>query len=505
MKKNGFNAIRTSHNPPSPAFLDACDRLGMLVVDEAFDQWEEEKNPDDYHLDFPRWWQRDMSSMILRDRNHPSVIMWSIGNEIPERLKPRGIEIAKDLSAFAKKLDPTRPITAAINNFRGDPIDNAFQYLDVGGYNYMITSYEEAHARFPQRVILGTESFPRLAFQSWQPVEKLSYVIGDFVWTGMDHLGESAIGNAQLDTPRQGGPPPANAGSVSTQQAQTAAAFGGAPVPPSPFPAPGAVAANSPAAFFMNGSSIRLPFPWFNSYCGDIDLVGETKPQGYYRRVLWGMSKIEMAIQRPVPVGRTELTSGWGWSDELRSWTWPGFEGRPLKVRLASVGDQVRLTLNGKEIGTKSISRETEFRAEFEIPYTPGELKAVALQNGREIGDLTFTTAGKPARLQLKADRSSIRHDPNDLSFVKVEVLDQAGSVVPDAVVSIALTVSGAGRLAAAGTANPKDVSSFRSRVPRSYHGRCLAIVQPNGGPGSITLTAESAGIESATLQLTVV
>ena len=353
MKANGFNAIRTSHNPPSPGFLDACDRLGMLVMVEAFDQWEEEKNPDDYHLDFDAWWQRDMASMILRDRNHPSVIMWSIGNEIPERTKPRGIEIAKELADYARKLDPTRPVTAAINNFRGDPIDSAFEHLDIAGYNYMITTYDADHARYPQRVMLGTESFPRLAFASWQPVEKFPYVIGDFVWTGMDHLGESAIGNAQLDVPRQGGPPPANAGSTATQQAQATAAFGGGP-PVRPQAATALPAANSPAAFFMNGSSIRLPFPWFNCYCGDIDLIGETKPQGYYRRILWGTSKLEMAVQRPVPIGRTEAISGWGWSDELRSWTWPGYEGRIVKVRVASSGDKIQLLLNGKEIGSEA-------------------------------------------------------------------------------------------------------------------------------------------------------
>ncbi len=505
MKANGFNAIRTSHNPPSPAFLGACDRLGILVLDEAFDQWEEEKNPDDYHLDFAQWWQRDMSSMILRDRNHPCVILWSLGNEIPERLKPRGIEIARELSAFAKKLDPTRPITAAINNSRGDSIDPAFQYLDVAGYNYLVNSYEEAHGRFPSRVIVGTESFPRLAFQNWEAVEKFPYVIGDFVWTGMDYLGESAIGNAQLDSPRQGGPPPANSGAVATQQAQAAAASGG--TPPSSTPPSQAAAAvpapSSAAAFFINGSSIRLPFPWFNSYCGDIDLIGETKPQGFYRRVLWGTSKLEMAVQRPVPVGRTEIISAWGWSDELRSWTWPGFEGRTVKVRVASSGDQVRLILNGKEIGSKAISRETELRAEFEVPYSPGEIRAIALEGGREIGQIAYKTAGKPAKLGMRADRSTIRRDPNDLSFVKVEVLDQSGNVVPDAAVSVALSVSGAGRLAAAGTANPKDVASFRSRRPMTYHGKCLAIVQPLGQKGSIVVRAESPGLGSASIQLT--
>ena len=202
MKAHGFNAIRTSHNPPSPMFLASCDRLGMLVVDEAFDQWEVQKNPEDYHLAFAEWWQRDLASMILRDRNHPSVILWSIGNEIPERAQPRGVEIAKNLQEYAHKLDPTRLVTAAINSASprggGEQLDPAFLHLDVGGYNYMIANYEPDHVRHPDRIILGTESFPRQAYATWEPVERLPYVIGDFTWTAMDYLGESSLGNAQL-------------------------------------------------------------------------------------------------------------------------------------------------------------------------------------------------------------------------------------------------------------------------------------------------------------------
>ncbi len=503
MKANGFNAIRTSHNPPSPMFLAACDRLGMLVMVEAFDQWEMQKNPNDYHLDFAEWWQRDITAMILRDRNHPSVIMWSIGNEIPERTQPRGVELAGDLSSLARKLDPTRPVTAAINNFRGDSIDPAFQHLDVCGYNYMVASYERDHAKNPERVIVGTESFPRQAFAAWDPVEKFPYVIGDFVWTGMDYLGESSIGNAQVAAPPR---VPGGGGSQATQQAQAAGAMVGATAGnTSPSTGNGAPAAGGGFGGFPGGgATISLPFPWFNAYCGDIDLIGDTKPQGYYRRVLWGNSKLEMIVQRPVPAGKNEIISGWGWSDELRSWTWPGFEGRSLKVRVASSGDQVRLLLNGKEIGTKSVSRSTEMKVEFEVPYMAGELKAIGLQNGKQIAEQSLTTTGAPHGLRLKADKRSLRPDRNELSFIKLEVIDQAGNLVPDAVVPITFTVSGAGDLAAAGTANPKDAASFRSQTPRTFHGRCLAIIQPSGRPGKITVKAQSPGLGSEIVELTV-
>ena len=337
----------------------------------------------------------------------------------------------------------------------------------------MIANYEPDHVRHPDRIILGTESFPRQAYATWEPVERLPYVIGDFTWTAMDYLGESSLGNAQLGAaPRAGGPG-----------------------------APGAPAA--PGGGFGYGN-IYLSFPWFNSNCGDIDLIGETKPQGYYRRVVWGTSKLEMVVQRPVPVGRTEVISGWGWSDELRSWTWPGYEGRTVAVRVASTGDQVRLLLNGKEVGTKPVSRATEYKAEFQVPYAAGELKAIAMQGGQPIAEQSLTTAGKPTKIRLVADRSSVRRDRNDLSYVKAEIVDDKGNLVPDAVAPVSFMVSGAGDLAAAGSANPKDVASFRSKSPNTFHGRCLAIVQPRGKAGKVTVRAQAPGLESGIIQLDV-
>lgn len=486
MKAHGFNAIRTAHNPPSTAFLDACDRLGMLVMDEAFDQWEQKKNDQDYHLSFADWWRRDLDAMVLRDRNHPSVIMWSIGNEIPERAQPTGVETAKALVSHIKSLDATRPVTAAINGARGGPegLDPAFEFLDIGGYNYLEQAYEGDHARHPRRIIVGTESFPGRAFESWAPVERHAYVLGDFVWTGMDHLGESSIGNAQLNAPARPGPgqpPPA------TQAG----------------PAPGAPTSTAfawPAA----GSNISLPFPWFNCYCGDIDLIGQPKPQWYYRRVLWGLSPVEMLVQRPVPDGRTEVVSWWGWSDELGSWTWPGRDGKILKVRVYTSADEVRLLLNGREIGVKPVPREAQLKVEFDVPYEAGELKAVARSNGQVVGECALATVGSPAGLRLRADRTMLRPSRNDLAYVTVEVVDRAGHVVPDAVVPVDIDVGGAGELAAAGSANPKDVFSFRRPTPKTFHGKALAIVRPHGGAGLVTVRARAGSLASGSLTLRV-
>jgi beta-galactosidase len=259
-----------------------------------------------------------------------------------------------------------------------------------------------------------------------------------------------------------------------------------------------------PGAGGFAGGSISLGYPWFNAYCGDVDLIGDKKPQLYYKQVVWGASKLEMAVQRPLPEGRTEVISRWGWSDELRSWTWPGYEGRKLNVRVYSTGDQVRLLLNGKEIGAKPVSAETQLKAEFEVPYAAGELKAVALVGGKPIAELAFKTAGPPAALRMKADRPSIRRDRNDLCFVTLEVLDKAGELVPDATVPVSFSISGAAALEAVGTANPKDVWSFRRPRPRTFHGKCLAIVRPNGAAGSVTLRAQAEGLSSATITIQV-
>lgn len=462
LKNSGYNAIRTSHNPPSRDFLDACDRLGMLVIDEAFDCWEAgNKNPDDYHLYFKDWWQRDLESMILRDRNHPSVILWSIGNEINERAEPHGLEIGKALADHAHKLDPTRKVTAAICHPWDHPkqtwqdMQPAFTYLDVAGYNYQWGEYEKDHAKYPERIMVGTESFPNQAFQNWRAVEANSWVLGDFVWTAIDYLGESGIGHARIS--------------------------------------------NGPAQ-----DSFVEPYPWFNSYCGDIDMIGNKKPQSYFRDVVWRRSRVEMAVQRPIPKGWQESVSMWGWSDELRSWTWPGVEGLPVVVRVYTRGDRVRLLLNEKEVGTKDLAEKDNLKAEFMVPYAPGELKAISYDGGKEIGSIAFETVGTPYKLVLTPDRRTLKPTRDDLSYVMAQVVDQQGRPVPDAVVPVTFGISGAADIAAVGNANPKDVGSFRQPWRNTFHGACVAVVRPQGRSGAIELRAESPGLQPASLRLEV-
>ncbi|HEY6448061.1 MAG TPA: glycoside hydrolase family 2 TIM barrel-domain containing protein [Acidobacteriaceae bacterium] len=456
---NGFNAIRTSHNPPSRDFLDACDRLGMIVIDEAFDCWEIGKNPDDYHLYFKDWWQRDLASMVLRDRNHPCVILWSIGNEINERAEPRGVEMGKELAACVHSLDPTRKVTAAICHAWDHPgqtwqdLQPAFSYLDVGGYNYEFGEYANDHAKYPDRVMVGTESFPVQAFQNWAAIESDSWVLGDFVWTAIDYPGESGLGRTEIQS--------------------------------------------QPGPIGQLGS-----YPWFNAYCGDIDLIGNKKPQSYFRDVVWRRSPVEMAVQRPVPRGWTQHLTKWGWSDELRSWTWPGLEGSSMVVRVYTSGDRVQLMLNGREAESKKLTESDRLTAEFTVLYTPGELRAVAWQGGKQIGNIAFVTTARANKLVLSADRMSIRASRDHLSYVTATVTDAEGRPLPDAVVPVSFSTSGAGEIAAVGNANPKDVASFRQPRRDTFHGQCLAIIRPTGKPGSIELRAESPGLEGATIRL---
>jgi len=460
LKANGFNAVRSSHNPPSPAFLDACDRLGMLVIDEAFDMWQRPKKPDDYHLVFDDWWERDLTAMIERDRNHPAVILWSIGNEISERADSSGLAITRKMVDRVHQLDPTRPTTEAICSFweqPGTPWEasaKAFALLDVGGYNYEWKHYESDHQQTPNRVIVGTETFAKEAFENWQQVEKHPYVIGDFVWTAMDYMGETAIGHALLQ-------PQAD----------------------------------------KDSTIAVLPWPWFNAFCGDLDLIGTKKPQSYYRDVVWRNSPVQIAVHAPIPDSLKETVTNWGWPDEQQSWNWPGAEGKPLQVRVFTRSPQVRLLLNGRVVGEQTVP-DSSIVARFAIPYQPGTLEAISLRNGRETGRVSLTTTSALHRIRLTADRTALKADRNDLAYVTVEVVDAQGRVVPDATVPVTFAINGAGSLAAVGNGNPTDMASFQQPQRTTYRGRCLAIVRPSETGGRLTIKASAAGLQTGELTL---
>ncbi len=456
MKDNGYNAIRTSHNPPSSHFLDACDEFGMLVIDESFDQWTRAKTPNDYSNYFEQWHVEDVQAMVYRDRNHPSVVMWSFGNEVPERADPEGIEIGKALARAIREVDETRPVTQAVCAFWDQPgkewdySAGAFSMLDIGGYNYMFQAYESDHALYPERIMYGSESVPQHAWENWEMVKRHKYVLGDFVWTGMDYIGESGIGHHRL---------------VGSENEQ--------------------------------GNFLK-PWPWYISWCGDLDILGNKKPQSHYRDILWDQSKLEMMVVRPVPAGMRSEISYWGWYDELPGWNWEGKEGKPMKVKVYTSYPEVKLELNGEILGTRTLDSTDRYTAEFEVPYAAGELKATGMRDGSEMESFSLQTAGETARLQLDAEVPRFTASPNKLAFIQVSARDAEGLPVPDDESMIEVKVTGPATLQAAGNASPELQGSFTDGTFRLFRGRGLVVIRSSGDPGEIVIQVSSADLESA-------
>jgi beta-galactosidase len=473
LKNNGFNAIRTAHNPPSPALLDACDRLGMVVINEIFDNWEVAKRDQDYHLFFRDWWQRDVESWVKRDRNHPSVIIWSIGNEIRETYDTSGLRIARNLTSRIRWFDQSRLVTECFMDFawmRGqkskwDEIPEHMALFDLIGYNYAYKRYEEDHIRYPDRVMVGAETNPPLAMENYEMVTKLPYVIGYFIWTAMDNLGEAGRGMPQLTDIL----PDIN---------------------------------NSQGA---RGEFNRDAWPVFTNYQGDIDIIGNRKVPSYYQHVVWGKSKVEMFVHRPVPEGKKEVTSSWGFPDELKSWNWSGHEGEIFQVHIYTRSQQVRLELNGKIVGEKNMDTGKSITAEFEVPWEAGTLVARCFDNGRETGSQALKTSGKPMAVRLIADRTRIKADRNDLSYIRAEIIDSEGKIVPSADdIMVNFEVSGNGVIAGVGSGNPVDMSGFQQPKKKAYQGICLVILRPKATPGKIYISATAEGLKEASLKISV-
>ncbi len=425
MKEAGFNALRTSHNPPSEAFLRACDELGMLVIDEAFDGWREKKNDYDYHTLIDKWWQRDIDAMVLRDRTHPSIFCWSTGNEVIERKHIGVVKTAHQLAERIRQQDPERrPITTALAAWDEDwdIYDPLAAEHDIVGYNYMMFKAESDHERVPDRVMMQTESFPRDAWQNYERAMAHSYIIGDFVWTGLDYVGESGIGRYYYE------------GDVA-------------------------------------GEGWERPlYPWHAAYCGDVDLTGLRKPISYYRSMLWNGGKTYMAVREPDGYHGKVKTSMWSTWPTTESWTWQGWEGKPIEVEVYSREPQVKLYLNDQLIGEQPTK---EMKAVFTVNYQPGTLRAEAGSDRKEL-----QTAGAPARLRLTTDRQQPTADGQPLLFVTIEVVDSAGRIVPEAQLPLEVKVTG-GSLLGLGNANPRDNDPYYDVKHTTWNGRALAVIKP--------------------------
>ena len=455
MKEAGFNAARCSHNPPSEAFLDACDHLGLLVIDESFDGWRSSKTPHDYSTLFDKWWTKDIESMVLRDRNHPSVFCWSIGNEIIERKTPEAVLTAYALAGYVHKLDPTRPVTSALAAWDSDweIYDPLAAAHDIVGYNYMMHKGPSDHERVPERVMMQTESYPRDAFANWNRLDRNAYIIGDFVWTAIDYLGESGIGR-----------------------------------------------------FYYKGESEgehyqRNQFPWHGAYCGDIDLTGIRKPISYYREMLYNPDrKLYMAVKEPNGYYGEIKETQWSVWPTWECWNWPGHEGKNIDVEIYSRYPAVRLYLNDRLIAEKPTTRNEEFKAIFTIPYAPGTLKVVGVENGKETDARILETAGNPARIQLTADHTEITADGESLVYVMAEITDRKGRLVPNADTLIKFDVQGAGTLLATCSADLKDESAYTNSRRKAWKGRAMAVIKAGKVKGKLQVTANGQGLKKASV-----
>ena len=483
LKQAGYNAIRSAHNPISAAMLDACDRLGMLVLDEFTDGWTSSGLSFGYGIDLAEWWRRDLTEMLERDYNHPSVIMYSIGNEVPDTGNSWDAIRGRDMVDCIKTIDDTRPVTNAVNpmmtmlqdlkaqagravdegggvnSFMRDMeeqsqdfvasdlvterLEEATSQLDISGYNYAYGRYHIDMDRHPQRLLVGTEGVPGKLDEIWAIVKRHPQVIGEFSWTAWEYIGEAGLG------------------------------------------------ADKPAEEGFFGS-----YPWRLSMTADIGITGRRRTISYWRETVWGRrSTPYIAVHRPDITGKENLKASlYTWSDSVNSWTWTGYEGVPITVEVYSDADEVELLLNGKTIGRAPAGPQHRFMALFETTYQPGELVAVAYRNGEQAGRTVLRTAGDDVHLAATPDRIEIRADDTDLSFIDITVADQDGTVHVLRDCTVTVSVSGSGVLQGLGSANPASEDDYSACSCRTYLGRALAVIRPTG-PGEIRVRVESEGV----------
>jgi len=495
-KAAGFNALRSSHNPTSRALLDACDRLGMLVMDEAFDVWNVSKTDHDYSLFFEEWWEKDLRAMVDKDFNHPSVILYSTGNEIPERNgSSAGALWSRKLAEFVRSIDPTRPVSNSLCGVNG-PIDYAFDDMlkdmakimqklkdqneghthneginstevndyfnlteeyastvDVMGYNYLHTRWESDTVRYPNRLICGTESMASQIADIWRLVRKSPTILGDFTWTSMDYIGETGCGK------------------IDYSNKQTTSIFGA--------------------------------WPWILAYCGDIDLIGTRRPQSYYREIVWGLRKDPyIAVSRPERHGHKPAVTAWSWTDVIESWSFPGHEGTPVTIELYADADEVELLRNGTSLGKQPTGDKVNFKAVFETIYEPGELLAIAYTEGIESGRMILPTAGTPKAIRIDADRTILNAGAEDLSYLTISFIDESGTFLPYMNQKVKVTVKGAGSLQGSGNGNPVTDENYYDASTTTFDGRMLAVVRSGLQGGNIEVIAESEGVEPVKIEL---
>ncbi len=453
LKDAGVNAIRCSHNPMAPELYDLCDRLGLLVMDEAFDEWTAGKhkwiagwnsgNPGTggYHEAFEEWSTRDIQDMVLRDRNHPSIVLWSIGNEIDYPGDPFGHPqgrggfrpgmldagllplTARRLIGAVKSLDGTRPVTQALADILASNATGLAGLLDVTGYNYLEQHYAADHQSYPGRIILGSENHHSVA--AWKTVAENEFVVGQFLWTGIDYLGEAGR------------------------------------------------------------------YPDRGSTAGMLDYCGFRKPLSYLREALWSDRPMVYAAAR-----------GAGPARIMEHWNWAGDSRKTIPVEVYSNCASAELFLNGRSLGEKAIAGRTDPVLRWDVPNEPGTVRVLGKRDGAECARFELVTAGAPDHLELLPDRTLLHAGGSDLANIEIRVVDAAGRRVFAGEALIEVQVSGSGELAAVDSGNPRDVTPVQSNRRAAFEGRMLAIVRPGGQAGEMVVRVSAAGLKSGEARL---
>lgn len=489
LKENGFNAIRSSHNPASTSLIEACDRLGMYIMDETFDMWYNRKNPYDYGCDFNEWYEKDVTAMVERDYNHPSVVMYSIGNEVAEPFEQKGVDVGKKMIDLCHKLDPFRPVTCGVNlmiigraakgqgvyqdgeqktaggketkekegknaslafniiaSFVGTgmnkggnspkvdelttPICDA---LDIAGYNYGSGRYPLEGKAHPNRVIFGSETFPQDIWKNWQMVKQYPYLVGDFMWTSWDYLGEAGIG----------------------------------------------------AWSYTGGMPFNRPYPWLLAGAGVIDILGNPDGSCKYASTVWGLEENPVIAVRPVNHPGVRVSkSVWRGTNAIMSWSWADCKGNKAIVEVYSDKSEVELLLNGKSLGRKKVK---ECKAIFNAKYEPGVLTVIAYEaGGRETGRSELLSADAPLHISVNPEKKEAKS--GEIVYVPVNIEGNNGVIESNADRKISVEVEN-GELLAFGSANPCTKEQYHTGSFTTYYGRALAVVRV-GEAGTTTVCA---------------
>lgn len=431
LKKAGFNAVRLAHSPHAKAMLSACDRYGMYVIDELYDMWKVPKQIYDYHRFFPKKWRNDIYQWIMRDRNHPSVIMWSIGNEVAERDGTgNGYLIAEELSEECRKYDSSRYVTSAVHNTEGEfaeVTEPYFSKLDVCGYNYLYDRYEKDHALYPERVIYGSESFPKYCCESFQSMEKHSYVIGDFVWTGIDYLGEAGLGRVESKGKDEQLTKPFSLGK----------------------------------------------YPWKTAYCGDFSITGRKRPQSYYRDIIFGVSKGPYIFTLPPGKNENDYEShGWGFLPLQRSNTYENSEDLRYNVFVFCGEGEVELFQNGISLGKKNSDLQNGYIVKYSCCYQKGTLKAVYKKDGKIQNTDILESVRTGRRLKLETDTI------DSMVYLTVRCEDDFGTEITDNSDQIQIISLESCEILAAGNDNPQNTKTYDKSQFCLYEGRGLIILK---------------------------